>query len=402
MSTTTSDTAAIDEKKVETSGTTNSDYQTKVKSFLGSVVSTIFYIIIYFSASSLLLYGCKLAQSNILPTEGNCFPYTDTKPTIKPINTNIFTTFFEPKMSMKMSFPYDAHNSSNKVLSMFREYKNEPKSNFFANYFISIVESQVQFIYSAFNSILNMVNGLPETFILLFGPMIFGIIAIIVLLCNNLYLIYLWFANMSWFFKTNSNESDSGKPKWTDVTWLSPISYCVSIWMVIILGFGFLFTMPVFFFLSFLLMNWLIFSSLSFKSLMNGKDYSLLTLIKDVFKNNKLLIVLVFALFVVSAAFSKLGTTSGIFSIITLILIYFGIGHIDLFNPIINNNLSPVGSYEQATKTCPNKNAKLGATAFGAARTALGAAALGAAARHFLKGGSNIAKDLKKLNKSNN
>jgi hypothetical protein len=287
-----------------------------------------------------------------------------------------------------MNFPYDEHNSSNKLLTMFREYKNEPKSNFLANYFISIVESLVQFNYSAYNSILNMINGLPETVIMLFGPIIFGIITAIVLLCDNLYLIYLWFSNMGWFFKTNTNDTDSGKPKWTDTTWLSPINYCIAIWMAIIFGFGFLFTMPVFFFLSFLLMSWLIISSLTFKSLMNGKLYSLGTLIKDAFKNNKLLIVLIFSVFVVSSAFSKLGTAPGIFSIITLILIYFGIIHIDLFNPLINNNLTPVVSFEQATKICNKKPAF---------RTSVGSV-LGAA-RNLFKGGRNISKDLKNLNK---
>ncbi len=388
MSTTTSDTAAIDEKKAETNGTGNSDYTTKLKGFASSVLSITVVLIIYFSSSSLLLYGCKLAQSNILPTESNCYPYTETKPTIKPINTNIFTTFFEPKMSMKMNFPYDEHNSSNKLLSMFREYKNEPKSNFLANYFISIVESLVQFNYSAYNTILNMINGLPETVIMLFGPMIFGIITAIVLLCDNLYLIYLWFANMGWFFKTNTNDTDSGKPKWTDTTWLSPVNYCIAIWLAIIFGFGFLFTMPVFFFLSFLLLVWLVISSLTFKAAMNGKLYSLGTLIKDAFKNHKLLIVLVFSLFVVSSAFSKLGTTPGIFSIITLCLIYFGILRIDLFNPLVNDNLTPVGSFEQATKVC-NKTTKISSVV---------GSALGAA-KNFFKGGSNIAKDLKNLHK---
>jgi hypothetical protein len=202
-----------------------------------------------------------------------------------------------------------------------------------------------------------MLNGIPETLMIFFGPIIFGIVSAIVLLCDNIYLIYLWFANMGWFFKTNTNYSASGGPKWEDTTWVTPINYCIAIWLVIIFGLGFLFTMPVFFFLSFLLMGWLILSSLSFKAEMNGKIFSLGTLILDIFKYNKISILSVFILFIISSAFSKLGTASGIFSIITLGLIYFGIISIDLFNPVINNNMTPIVSFEQAAKTCKFKRA---------------------------------------------
>ena len=53
-------------------------------------------------------------------------------------------------------------NLLNNNLELLREYRNESKSHFLANYFISIIESLVQFNYSSFNSILNALNGLPE------------------------------------------------------------------------------------------------------------------------------------------------------------------------------------------------------------------------------------------------
>ena len=192
-------------------------------------------IIVYYSSSGLLLYACKLGQSNILPTDAHCFPYTDNKLDIQPIRTNIFTTFNDPPLSMKMKFPYNEENAANKLLDMFREYKNEPKSNFLANYFISIMESVVQFNYSAFNTILNMLNGLPEILIILFGPIIVGILSTIIFLLDHIYLIYLWFAKMGWFFKTNTNDSNTGNPKWADVTFVSPFNYWCALSLVILL-----------------------------------------------------------------------------------------------------------------------------------------------------------------------
>jgi hypothetical protein len=62
--------------------------------------------------------------------------------------------------------------------------------------------------------------------------------------------------------------------------------------------------------------------------------------------------MIIFSLFVVSSAFSKLGTAPGIFSIITLFAIYFGLISIDTFKTIEVENMTPVVSFEQAKKKC--------------------------------------------------
>ena len=114
MSDTTNDTSLIDEMKEENSSSSSSaNLTTNILSFIRSLIHLILVVLLYFSGSSLILYMCKLAQSNILPTEQECFPYTDNKPNITPIKTNIFTTFTDPEMSMKLEFPYDNYNSKN-------------------------------------------------------------------------------------------------------------------------------------------------------------------------------------------------------------------------------------------------------------------------------------------------
>jgi hypothetical protein len=145
-----SDTSAIDDKK-----TTNEPNFSSVGNFFKNILILILLIVVYFAFGGLALYGCKLAQSNILPTNEKCYPYSDTKPNIQPIKTNIFTTFTDPPLSMKLSFPYDDYNSANTILDMFRKYKEEPHSNFLANYFISIFESLIHANYSFINTFLN-------------------------------------------------------------------------------------------------------------------------------------------------------------------------------------------------------------------------------------------------------
>ena len=120
---------------------------------------------------------------------------------------------------------------------------------------------------------------------------------------------------------------------------------------------------------------------------MYNKSITALTIIQDILKYYKVSIMGIFSLFVIISAFSKLGTISGVFSIITLIFIYYGFIAIDMFKPINKEELSVVTSYNQAKKTCSNKDVPKD--------------------KHGLiynmvfgqKGGGNITKELKRLSK---
>ena len=350
-----SDTSAIDDKNNENESST-SNYFSNIGGFVLTVFILFIMIIVYYASSGLVLYACKLGQANILPTDVHCYPYEETKPNIQPVQTNIFTTFTDPELSMKMKFPYNEYNASNKILDMFREYKHEPKSNFLANYFISIMENVVQFNYSAFNFILNIINSyLPEVVIVLFGPILVSILSTIIFLLDHLYLIYLWFANMGWFFKTNTNDSGTGKPNWEDVGLASPFDYWCAVWLVILFVILFFFAFPFLSIIATLAMTWCMFSCMTYKAEMNGKSITAIPIIQDLFKYYKLPIMALFSFFVIVSAFTKLGTVPGVFSILVLALIYFGTISIDIFKEISKDNLSPVVSYEQAKKTCSFK-----------------------------------------------
>ena len=71
-------TSAIDEKKSNSEGGT-SNKDPNYGKFLSSLLIILF-VFIYFSFSGFILYACKIAQSNVLPTDKNCYPYTDIKP----------------------------------------------------------------------------------------------------------------------------------------------------------------------------------------------------------------------------------------------------------------------------------------------------------------------------------
>ena len=113
--------SAIDEKNEEINSSNSINFASNIGGFLTSITLLFIVVIVYYSSSGLILYACKLAQSNILPTDVHCYPYEETKPNIKPVQTNIFPTNSEPALSIKISFPYNDYNASNKILNMFRE-----------------------------------------------------------------------------------------------------------------------------------------------------------------------------------------------------------------------------------------------------------------------------------------
>ena len=377
------DTSAIDEKKGITDSSPDS-YASKVISFLISVAIVVAVVLFYFSGGAIMLFLCKLAQSNIMPTEMNCSPYTDTEPVItpSPIQTNIFTTFTDPEMSMKLQIPYDI-NSKYKVIDMFKEYKEKPSSNFLANYFISIIESLFQFNYSSINSSMNLMNSsLPEGVIIGLGPIISAFIYAFKIIFNIFYFIYLWFSNMSWFFKSNKNDTGDGKPKWEDVWITSPVNWFAGVGLAVL----FTFLFPLFMLLPITCYHYVLFSTIFYKAFLNGKQISSFAIIIETLKYYKVTIVSIISLFIILLAFSKLGAIAGVCSIVTLFLVYYGIISIDLFKAIPEKNLTPSVSYNQAKKTCSSKAATSEKHGF---------------LYNLLSGqkGGNIANELKKIGK---
>jgi hypothetical protein len=94
--------------------------------------------------------------------------------------------------------------------------------------------------------------------------------------------------------------------------------------------------------------------------MINNKSSSCLTIIKDLFKYYKVSMMSVFSFFVVISAFLNLGTIPGVFSIITIILIYFDVISIDLFKAASEEDFTSLSNYKQANKSCNNIRQKGG------------------------------------------
>jgi len=373
-----SDTSAIDEKKKKETIIDDKLFINIFK-FLIILLIIILIFVFNFSLGGIVLYGCKVGQSNILPTNDQCMPYESNNIEISEIPINIFETVInEQSLSQKIIFPY-AKNKKNIILDMLREYKEKPSSNIVFNYFISIIESIFVFNFTSLSVFLNLLNQLPEYLILIFGPGIMMIFTSIIFGIDFIYIIYLWFYQMSWFFSVNSN--DSGKPKWE--TTLNPARLYIGGILVFLFSMGFWVGLVTFPFVLSIISFICIFTILTCKGEMNNKEVSVWSIIKDVFKYNKVLVSSIISFFVVLSAFINLGRLASLFSILTVLLIYFNVLPIGIFTSINQENLTKSVSYEQASRKCE------GPTNFGFMSWV----------KSFIGGGKKITNEIKKIGK---
>lgn len=382
-----SETSAIDEKKTESDSNSNNGFKIEnIGKFLLSLLVVILLILSYFGSASFILYMCKIAQSNILPTKSNCMPYQSKDPTITPIKTNIFVTLTDPPLSEKLSFDY-FKNRESMILDMLREYKEDPETNFIINYFISIVENITIFNYSSYNIFFNLLNQIPEILLVLIGPFVSFFYVSLIFLLSYLVMLGSWFYEMRWFFKTSTTENN--KPKWENNFSIMNIiiGYCL-IWifmafLVVGMMFGVIPLIP------FIIMIMCVFSILGYKSELNGKEATVFTVMKELFKNYKVTISTIITFFVIILSFMSLGSIPGIISIVTVLLIYFGTISIEIFQPMkLDMKLTALVSNKQAENKCKAD-----------IKSSVGTGILN---RIFRGGGKNLMNEIKKLSKQMN
>lgn len=348
------DTEQLDKKKLTTGGGTTANQNIKnIWKYLLSVFVIILTVVGYFIFSSIILYECKLAQSNIVPTNLECYPYTENYPEIQKIFTNIFLTNTEPQNSVKLSFPYDKYNSKNILLDMFRKYKEQPKSNFFINYIISILEGLINYSNNALVTFFNFLNRMPEILIIILGPILSAIYFSLSPLIGIFVFVYYYFFEMKWFFKENTNTNANAKPIWSDVNLFETTKYGIA-WLIVfiffILFWILLFTVtPV---LSIAIFYMCLFMTFGYKGEIDNKKASIFTIIQETFKHYKVTLTTILTIMILLITISNLGLLSGVFAIVTVILIYFKFIPMNIFESIQATNVSPLSSFEQAVKKC--------------------------------------------------
>ena len=158
---------------------------------------------------------------------------------------------------------------------------------------------------------------------------------------------------MKWFFKENTNTNANAKPIWSDVNLFETTKYGIA-WLIVfiffILFWILLFTVtPV---LSIAIFYMCLFMTFGYKGEIDNKKASIFTIIQETFKHYKVTLTTILTIMIVLITISNLGLLSGVFAIVTVILIYFKFIPMNIFESIQATNVSPLSSFEQAVKKC--------------------------------------------------
>ena len=341
----------------------NKDYEQisepgNIFNFIKNLAIVTLFIILIIVLGSLIVYSGKVAQSNVLPTDINCFPYTSAVPSVAQIPININDHFVQGKiLSQKIKFPYDK-NASNIILDFLRQSRLSPNASGMMNYFVAILEGLFSFNYQAYNFLYDGLNYLPEILVLLIGPFITVIFSSILSLVDHLYLIYLWFSNFGWFFQQNENKSGVGSPSWKAISLFEPLNYFLSIFLSIL--FFLLFFVAFFSFFPLLTSIVIITCFITILSCTaidsNNYKYNVFSCMKDSLKYNKNGIMTILSLCIILLTFSYFGPILALICSLVILLLYFNIIPLSVFTSGLPPNLSAVVSDKQASKNCNFEN----------------------------------------------
>jgi hypothetical protein len=333
----------------QTNNVQNTDYLNKVQQFISNTLAAGIIILICSIFSFYLIYFCKLAHSNVLPIDINCYPYTKNEPKINYLPINIFSNapFTSPRESMKIKFPDYKNLFVDSWLRPLRDYKANQTSGFFGNFCVSVIESTIVNIYNYYDSILSFFNSLPEFLLVILGPLAFIITIILGVFCGIFSFIFHWLRNLPWMMKKNTSiiiDTDGevyykcGYPQWSPVRWDSPDpkkpnegewkSCILGVFLQIMVGF-LLFSLVGF--LPFISVGINIFCIISFfsynvqigNSVDDLKDSSVNELFTYFYKYHKINLMILFSYNLLTNAYKYLGGFAAAICLVIIIAIYF-------------------------------------------------------------------------------
>lgn len=339
------------EKKKQDNGI-ETDPVGKASNFFQSLLNKFINLILLILMGSIILYGTRVAQANVLPTDFNCFPYTDTMAQVKEVivNTDIIKSK-GGKFSVKLRFPSGPDDSNTTILksgliAYFRNLKQSPDAISIYLYIATILHSLISVNLSLLNTVYNMMNGgLTETLIIFLSPLIIFILLFMLFFGNNFYLVYLFFYN-TWLFycdKTMVNEKATWAQTeengmWTSGWFIRSLCIVFGVWFflstvgMLLLPILSIFAVVYSFILPIFMEAEIIPSDASASKKKTAYTYK--NMLINILKYKMNILMYIISFIVVLDAYSNLGTYECMAAILVCILLYF-------FKPEIYTSYTP-------------------------------------------------------------
>lgn len=356
MSTTTSDTEAIDDKK-DTTPTTSPFSGT----FMATMFSKLLLLGIIVVTGTCMVYTCRVAQSNILPTDLNCYPYTNIMPIINngqgdiSININVVKTN-DGIYATQIKFPLNENMESLKF-GLFGYLKNMIESKDAGNfqlYAATTIQQLLATNLAIINWIFNLYNSyFTESMIIFIVPFLLIFINFFTGIVNSFYLMFLWFYNLPLLFY-EPTRTTAGRKSWTKRNMWSILNWWKSIFWIFIF-------ILLFFILGIGLIIPILAGSITMYSILSplfmtarkvdnsNKKYTLMDTFMNIIEYKLSVIMYIVSYFVISDAYSSYGSYSALVAIIACLLLYV---FTDIYKQYIPETKTPWNSdYKQAAKT---------------------------------------------------
>jgi hypothetical protein len=353
MSTTTSDTEAIDDKK-DTTPTTNPLSGT----FMATMFSKLLLLGIIVVTGTCMVYTCRVAQSNILPTDLNCYPYTNMMPIIEdiPINIDVVKTS-EGIFSTQIKFPFSENMESLKF-GLFGYLKNMIESKDAGNfqlYAATTIQQLLATNLAIINWIFNLYNSyFTESMIIFIVPFLLIFINFFTGIVNSFYLMFLWFYNLPLLFSVPTRTA-TGSTSWNKGDMWSINNWWRSLFWI------FIFVL-LFFILGIGLIIPILAGSITLYSILSPlfmtarkvddpeKKYTIMDAFMNIIEYKMRVIMFIVSYFVISDAYSSYGSYSALVAIIACLLLYF---FTDIYKQYIPETKTPwTNNFKQAAKSC--------------------------------------------------
>ena len=195
------------------------------------VLNFLLKLIIIFLIGSRVVFACKVAQANILPTDLDCMPYTpaasnDEESPKYETNTpeaNIDVSYVYNKdkegykeYATKIAFQINEFSRKSYLIDKIRNIEYDPKVNPMVKYLCVVIQSLFVFYYGITNSLFNFMNSnLNESFIILLGPYLLRYLLVIIYPVSIVVSIIFCLLNLGWLMKSNKNNDAEYKHKST-------------------------------------------------------------------------------------------------------------------------------------------------------------------------------------------
>lgn len=195
-----------------------------------AVLNFLLKLIIIFIIGSRVVFACKVAQANILPTDSECMPYTpadkDVESPLYESKTpeanidvmNIFDKDQEGYKSFATKIAFQINSSSRKdyLLDKIRRAEYDPNVSPMTKYLCVVIKNIFVFYYGFASFLFNFMNStFNESFILLLGPYLLQFLIVFIYPVSIVLSIILCVINIGWLMKSNMNNDKEYKHKTT-------------------------------------------------------------------------------------------------------------------------------------------------------------------------------------------